>query len=211
MSENKQRLTKLAPKEKAAANTGGVLDESIPEQEIIKYLNSKHDTVFDTALILETVANRAGWYRLMQERPDIEPKARAQQARDTAAVIHELMDRLESMHPDVAAYADELLWRSDCELVCELAARINPDLLRLKLVLAKVADTMDSLPSKAGPKPKVDRDSAYTKTFQALKSHSHPALSDAKAREYAAELLRLCSIETPTDESDQRRIIKGGG
>lgn len=211
MSGNKQRLIKLSNREKAAADCGGIFDESMYDQKIIEYLSGIDGTDFNLEPILEKIGNRAGWFYLMQEYQDIVPKQKAKQARDTADVIVELLDRLEHMHPEVAAVADAMLWKANGEFALQMTRRISPDLLQMRAILIDTADTMDELSSSAGPKAKSERDRAYAEVLQTLKSNSQPSLRDADARIIAADLLQLCGISTPTDDREQRRIIKRGG
>lgn len=209
MSDNKQRLTLLNRQEIGAADTGGVLDTRIPESEIIKYLEGFSGTTFDTAPILDTISSCVGWYRKLLNYKDIEPRERAQQAKDTVNVISELMTRLENMHPDVTAHADESLWKLKCEFVQDLAQRINPDLMTLRAVLKEAAKKMDT-PSNVGRKREAERDCAYKETYNALLSHSTPQLTVTKARAIAHSLLQKCGVAVPQDNRTQERIIRGG-
>lgn len=205
-SENKQRLTMLTRKEVAAADTGGVLDEQIDERRLREILR-KSGTEFDADPILEVLKVRVGWYRLLNRHEDIAQREITKQAKDTAAVIDELMTRLMNMHPDVYAHACAWMREHKKEMAHAVMERVlGEDLLWMKLALESAANAMPK--GKGGRRSEGERDTAYRAVYEALLKHCRDGVTLLVARELAACLLAGCGMAVPEDDRERERIIK---
>lgn len=204
-ANSKQRLTLLTKAEKLAAVTGGALDENIPANLIRKRLRDEARVTFDTDALLPAIASRVAWCRGLQvpggkgqpaKAKRMEPTEIASQAADTCAVIDELMTRLDKLHPDLRAHADELLWRAGGEFVHTLRDRIQPDVYRLRAAIEQARLTVVDAGSKRGPKA-----SAWTTARDGLAGdlhqHSQPVLAAKAAKALAVDLLELCGQSSP--------------
>lgn len=215
MSENKQRLTMLTRKEVAAADTGGVLDDCINEQRLRKILRDagrdRYDNPieFDADRILDVLRERVGLYRMFERHEDITQSEIRKQARDTAAVIDELMTRLMNMHPDVYAHACFWMLKKKKEMAHAVMKRVlSEDLLWLKLALESAADAMPE--GKGGRPSEGERDTAYRAVYAALFANCRQRLTKKLAQTVARDLLVGCGVPVPSGEKEQREIIQAG-
>lgn len=191
---NKQRLTKLSAAEVKAAQSGGWLDERVPEDLIARRLSSEPATDFGVPEIVRFLGKRMGWIRLMAnpEAARMEPKEVAQQARDTAAVIDELLDRrLRFMHPELQAMIDGVLFQAVNKHVLAIRQAIDPDLRHLHAAALMVARKLEATPGKTGPKS-TERKRAMTALSEHLQANSRPPLAKRRAQALAADLIAIC-------------------
>lgn len=214
-TENKQRLTMLTRKEVAAADTGGVLDERIDEQRLRKILRDAgrdrddNPIEFDAAPILDVLMERVGLYRMLERHEGIPQSEITKQARDTAAVIDELMTRLMNMHPDVYARACAWMLKQKKEMAHAVMRRVlGEDLMWMKLALESAADAMPE--GKGGRPSEGERDTAYRAVYAALFANCRQRLTKKLAQTVARDLLVGCGVPVPAGEKEQREIIQAG-
>lgn len=196
--KNKQRLTLLTRKEKAAADTGGWVDERIPHDLLRQRLMNEGGREFDIDAILPKIAYQVGWVRMTQKHDaaHMEPKEIAQQAKETVAVIDELLSRLQHLHPHLAAEADYILFKARKEFVLSIKQRVQPDLYLLRASINQACGVIQKRPVKTGPKRNgwmVARDAIA----KLLREHSKPTIAAKTARALAVELLELCDLPSP--------------
>lgn len=191
---NKQRLTKITRTAKQASDTGGVLDFSIPEA-LLRQRLATDPKKYDVDAILQELSHRVAWARLEASVPRMKPSEVSKQAKDTAAVIDELIVRINHIYPELESFVDEALYQARGEFVLDMRGRIEPDLYRLRGVMLSVAKTIDANPGQTGPKSAwpIMRD-AIANT---LRDHSEPQLDSRGAKALAAELLELCEMPSP--------------
>lgn len=195
--DNKQRVTLLTRREKKAADLGGMLDDRIPEDAIRQRL-ANEGREFDTDAVLAELARQCAEIRFIGriEASDLEPREVVEQAQETAAVVAELLERLQHMHPDLDCRASEILFSSRQIGVHQLAERIKPDLYLLQAALMLAAGKIAKRPTRTGPKR-----NQWTHSRDALagtlRTHSAPAIPKKDSRTLAAELLELCGLPSP--------------
>lgn len=189
---NARRITKLSPKEKAAAVSGGVLDFSMPETQLRQRLQDEPSTV-DVDVVLDELAHQVAWWRLTHAAPGIKPGAVCEQAEQTIAVIDELLVRLEHLHPRITQALDESLYRSCSEYGVNVKDRIAPDLHRLAVGLQSTIRALESEPVCTGPKG--DWSALKGSVAGILRQNSDPQINQADANALAAELIGMCGLQ----------------
>lgn len=206
--ENKQRVTLLTEKEKAAAKTGGALNTDIPEKKLRAILAKQSTATFDADVILTSLANAMGSFRFGNEIASVYMTNAddIKQANETAAVVQELITRLLHMSPTVSTMVSETLWVARREFAHSVIERINPDLYMLQAALNKAASEIEKWPTVRGARPKHDRNALIRKTYQLLRNNSSPRLSAINARTLTRELLNCCGIHAPEDDRELARI-----
>lgn len=198
---NKQRITKLSPAEIQAsiaatdAAARGAVDDAIPEEAIGMALDRFGRRAFDRAAIFQALRNRARMNRLMARAGHLEPAEIVKQARDTAAVIDELLLRLEHLHPDLVDRADETLMYARGDFIGAIQERIELDLKRVRVALQEAGDAIAAQPMQKGPKSTWP--SMRDEIADILRQHSSPPLPKREAKELAAEILALCGLADP--------------
>lgn len=203
---NKQRLTLLSRHEKKAALTGGAVDDSIPEKALREILGKIHTHDFGADAILAVVAEQAKYCRGFStpgikkcETPaHMQPHEIESQAKDTAAVIDELMSRIRHMNPELKAKADEQLYGAFGSFALGMIENMRPDLYRLRAALQRAGDDIGSS-AKRGPKSsgKADARRAVAATIMMHSKRRTPSrrpLAKDRADELAGDLLDACGI-----------------
>ncbi len=197
MKKNKQRLTQITPREKKAAHSGGCLDERIPAQQIRQRL-ADEPREFDVDAVLPVIANQAAWARMMAINESVRMTRGEviQQARDTVEVIDELVARISNLHPDLACWATDALFKSGRDGFRNLTRRLKPDLSVLRAAVNHAGATVQRQPKRTGPKQNrwmIARDNIG----RALREHSTPAIPTKAAKALAADLLQICELPSP--------------
>lgn len=189
---NKQRITMLSEREKQAAVTSGALDLEIPDAAIRQRLENEPRT-FDTEAVLTELARKVAYERLRQSRPRLKPSQISDQAAATVAVIDELVNRVNHMHPSLEAVVNEILMRTQGEFVYQLSDRIAPDLYGLRSGLNVAIQMNKNEPVPTGPKGA--RKALKESVADILRRHSDPPISNLESKAVAVELLELCEIQ----------------
>lgn len=202
-SSNTQRLLLLTREEKLAAVTGGAIDDSIPELQIIQRLKNEVSR-FDTAAILPLIRSQAGrcrGFHIPGKRgpvipSSLEPAEVIKQAGATCSVIDELRTRLANLHPDIDALANQVIYETRHEFLHDANARMDQDLLRIRAAITSASRTLRKSPSKAGPKHS-GWQSARDAIAEALRKYSVPVIASKAATALAVDLLNLCGLKSP--------------
>lgn len=193
---NKQRITRLTKREKAASKSGGVMNPQIPEECIWRRLRDEPRREFDANEIIKALARRVALIRMMGSVPRLEPAEVARQAAATIEVLDELSARLENQHPELDCLVNDHLFRARGEFLPDLVQRIEADLHRLRATLKDAQKAVLTATSKTGPKPtawQIGRDAVA----ETLREHSAPTMPKREAVALAAELLDLCGLPKP--------------
>lgn len=191
---NKQRITKISKREKQAAVTSGVLDLNLPESEIRQRLENDPRT-FDIETVLEELARKVAWVRLRYSAPRMKPSKVYKQAADTIAVIDELIDRVDHMHPGLVSAVDVLLYQTRGEFILDLRERIAPDLYSIRSALNAVIQMKENESVRTGPKG--DWVTLKESVADILSRNSDRPISKAESKALAVGLLDLCKVRLP--------------
>jgi hypothetical protein len=200
----KQRLMKLTRQEIAASPQGGWIDERVPVEDVRQLLTREPRVTFDTQSLLVDLGRIAGHARLMRDVVRLERDQKAAQARETVAVIDELVQRLLHMDPHVEALATDLLYNAEKVSVLWVRQRIAPDLYLLRAALAGAATTIENKPSRTGPRP-TWWTRARDDLTQALLDRATPRLAKKAAKALAVEILALCELRSPRKDRNSPR------
>lgn len=194
---NKQRLTLLTKKERRSTSRSGWVDETLPDKQIEQRLLDEPGVIFDARSILDVLAYEVGLVRLLEQSEDsrLEPNEIAHQARQTADVIQELMERLEHMHFEIEAKVDATLVRSFGESVLQIREDLRPRLSRLMVLTRKVASEIERAPVRTGPKHR-QRDLAKAHLTAALRANSDPPVGARRASALASDVLAITGVST---------------
>lgn len=208
---NKQRVTMLSRKEKAAtaAMSGGWSNDIIPRAEVVKLLTQFVTDGIDAAALADVLTHRMGWYR-MQVNAAAARLTRQEcidQATHTAAVAHELLERLSNLYPDVEAVADHVIYKARGEFVHAIKERIKPDLYLLQVAMERTAAEISEWPTKTGPKVNPSH-ILLAEIFNAIRKQA-PAIGVTRARRLAAEMLGVCGVAAPDGDKELREAIGG--
>lgn len=191
----------LSRKEKLAAITGGMIDDSIPVRAWAEHLRSEHRHSFNLDPIVASACMEIAIARGISVPgepvpvvpPRLEPAELRQQAREFAESVDSLLERIEHLHPELEMYANEALSPS-LPLVYALRERLTPDLLRLRAAIAQAGQRIPM--GKTGPKSTLWSD-ARDALARGLIAHSTPAMTADEARPVAEVLLELCGLKSP--------------
>lgn len=208
--KNKQRVTLLTPKEGAAANPGGLIDTRIPEPKLRAILAKQSTATFDADVILTSLANAMGRFRFSQEIASVymPPADAIKQANETAAVVQELITRLNHLNPTVSAMLNETLWLARKEFANSIIERISPDLYMLQAALNKAASEIEKWPTERGRRPNHDRNALIRKTYLLLQTNSTPQLTNKSARALTRALLECCGVRLPASDGESDRELQ---
>lgn len=208
--KNKQRVTLLTPKEGAAANPGGLIDTRIPEPKLRAILAKQTATTLDADVILTSLANAMGSFRFGNEIDSnrLEPAEQVNQAHATAAVITELITRLENMDPTVRDEANTVLWPDTRQFVSTHFERIKPDLCWLLKATTIAAGKIEQQKNQPGRKPKLERNELIRKTYLLLQTNSTPQLTNKSARALTRALLECCGVRLPASDGESDRELQ---
>jgi hypothetical protein len=188
---NKQRITQLTKREKQAAINSGVLDYSLPES--VRQRLENDSRTFDIETVLEQIGREVAWIRLQYSPPNMRPSEVNKQGVDTVAVIDELIDRIDHMHPDLAADMDELLYQSRGEFGPQLRERIAPDLYSIRSALVAAIQKRENELVRTGPKG--DWAAKQIAVADILRNYAKGPISKAESKALAKELLNLCNVQ----------------
>lgn len=201
-------------REIAAAATGGALNEQIREGPLRALLAGRPGIVIDVDRILPVVANAVGWCRLMfrLEESRLSRQQVAEQARETAAVAGELIERLAHAHPDIAAHVDAALWQTRRNHLVQLRYELTPVLAHLQAAFCAAQAQLQDDVARRGPRPESERNAALRRVYEAILAHSTPTMGLDDARALSANLLQAAEpgLAVPTDPRRLRRIMRGG-
>lgn len=209
-------IPRITKREQRAAVRSGWLDERVPEQELrqlVEDAERRTGAKIDFDAILPTIAKRVGWFRLTERFGgcDLEPAEIRDQARHTAEVVAELLDRLLHMHPTVEAAVGGYLWRLSEDHVITVRERLSPDLHRLRAALMAAEGDLRRTRVRSGPKRPSERNWALSEVYRVLREQSTPELGVTAARTLAADLLTLAepSMSFPSDDKELRKAVGG--
>lgn len=199
----RERLPLVTPVERAATVTGGAVDDRIPEEKIRRRLQDEGAGRLDVAPILAVVARQAGQCRGFQNpghkmpvtSVHLSPAEVSKQAELTCETIDALFDRLDTLHPDLGALANDALYLSRGEFLFQIKQRISPDLYRIRAAVQH-AGKVAGASGKPGPKHNPWMQ-ARDQIAAALREHSRPSMSGKAAQGLAADLLELCGLLSP--------------
>lgn len=206
---NPMRLrTRLPRKELAAADTGGCLDEEIPEEKLRDMLAVVPGSTLNAGAILEELKRAAGWYRLMNASGsnELSMAEKLSQAGMTIGIVDSLLQRLGHMEPTLEAVTDGALYPATKQSVSSILERIEPDLQLLLFGLKGAVLQMEAWPKTRGRKRNSERNRALHTTIEAVRSHSTPQMNLAASRSLARALLTACRVHVPQDDRELQRL-----
>jgi hypothetical protein len=200
----KATLPKLTRRELASSHARfGFEDRSIPA-DALKTLATLGVTDQQT---LARIGSALSEYRAARDyaAARLSLKEREQQARDTAAVILDLIGRMGSLDPEVAARMTEIRFLENGDSSRELwDALALPALAEIHRLLLRAAMAIATAgPGKRGRKPEPLADRAFTVVEEAVQKAAN--LGKTEARRNARDILSTCGIELPVHERSLRR------
>jgi hypothetical protein len=197
---------------------GAWLDGQIDRALITARLKSEGHAIHDIAPVLVALSSLAAARRFNHERQSVEPRPAHWQELVAAitvpatlapADVANVRAQISRLPAGVLAYLNQLLFQAQGLGWREVLGRLGFDAdatVTLRAALGTLAEGLRGVHGKPGPHPANSVGQALRELVAVLQSHS--TLNSVKARELAAELLRMVEIPAPEGRSQLAELMR---
>ncbi len=197
---------------------GAWLDGHIEKAVITARLKSEGHAIHDIAPVLAVLSSIAAAWRFNHERQVVEPRpaqwhellaAITVPPTLTPATVVQVRAQISHLPAGVLAYLNQLLFQSEGRGWRDVLDRLGVDAdaaVTLRAALGMLAEGLRGVHGKPGPHPANSVGHALRELVAVLLANSK--LKPVKARELAAELLRMVEIPAPEGRSQLADLMR---